>query len=524
LIREIIILLILIILVNFPSCNNTSSDIFQEFYLLNSDSISVSDVKNQREWKQLKSLRFIPLRSHKNKMNEAYGWLKIPFTINNAEKFTALFLKGKLLSDTVYINGKPVGSKKKKNFSPLEYLKPSLYQLPPDIIKTGYNEMLIRITTPDFVKGSIQSIELLRKKQYESKLFWNNFFNEQLFFIIIVMCFSLIILQGTMYIVDRKIKIRLINALFILYNMSIFLLFLTTDNLFSGNNQLWLNFIFTYIFLSAPLLIIFIIILLQSLYKIYLSQLNRIFIPLSICAALAIIFSNGNIMMQIILNAFILLFGFLGLAYMVYLLNRIKPNPFLLRIIIIELTIIVFSGLWSTLSVPLELPVQCPDNLTWNLSLFYIFIAILYEAVLAKRQRKKINRLYEELKNGNKEKPQKSIPLLSQSSEAKLETVIEFIKKNYTSDLSREGLAAAANMNVNYFSTLFNSYTGKKINEYINSLRIKDAVEYLENTDDKIIEIAFNVGFDSLTTFNRAFKNETGSIPSKFRKDIKENR
>jgi AraC-like DNA-binding protein len=507
------------ILISFSSCRKQfDSDIFHDFYLLNSDTTSIPEIKKQKNWETLKSLHLIPLKSQKNK-EMVHGWIKIPFTIDNAENYKAVFLDTRVLIDTLYINGTLIGSKNIQNFSVVEYLKPSLYQLPPAIIKSGLNEMLIYISSSDIAKGSIRSIELLTEKQYEKKLFWNNFFYEQLGLIILIIYFFLFIVQVVMYLVDRKIKTRLIYALFLLYNISIFISFLAKDNLFSGNTQLWTYFIFTYVYLGIPVLIIFLTILLQSLYRIYLSHLNRIFIPIVICTACVMILFTGQIMIQIILQAVILFLGFIVLGYMVYILNRIKPNPFLVRILIIEFFLFVFCTLWGTLSVPLELPIQPPDSIMLFFYLIYIFLAILYEAVLSKRQRKKIDRLYKKLKNVDEKKSQKSIPLITQTSEEKLESIIEFIKQNYTSDISREGLAAAVDMNTSYFSTLFNTYTGKKINEYIHSLRIKDAAELLEKTDDKIIEIAYKVGFDSLATFNRAFKNETGSTPTEIRKN-----
>ncbi len=510
------------ILISFSSCkNHNSPDVFNDFHIMYPESTSISEVINQKEWKPIKSLNFIPLRPYKNKKNEAHGWLKIPFIIDDAAKFKAVLLDTRVLMDTVYINGTLIGSKNIQNFSAAEYLKPSLYQLPPAIVKTGLNEMLIHISSPGFIKGSIRSIELLTESHYEKKLFWINFFYKQLGFIVLIILFSLLIVQVIMYIVDRKIKTRLLYAFFLLYLISIFTAFFTTDNLFSGNTQLWTNVTFTYVYLGVPVLIIFLTILLQSLYRIYLSQFNRIFIPVVICAACVIILTTGQILIQIILQAITLFFGFIVLGYMVFILNRIKPNPFLIRVIIIEFFLFVFSTLWGTLSVPMELSIQPPDSLTLFLFLIYIFLAVLYEAVLAKRQRKKIDSLYKELKKADEKKFQKSVPLITQTSEEKLETIIEFIKQNYTSDISREGLAAAADMNTSYFSTLFNTYTGKKINEYIHSLRIKDAADLLEKTDDKIIEIAYNVGFDSLATFNRAFKNETGLTPTEIRKKMK---
>jgi transcriptional regulator GlxA family with amidase domain len=99
----------------------------------------------------------------------------------------------------------------------------------------------------------------------------------------------------------------------------------------------------------------------------------------------------------------------------------------------------------------------------------------------------------------------------------KLKKVIEFVDENFTSDISREGLAAAVDLSPNYMSRLFISYKGKTINEYINELRIKFALERLENSDQKVLDIALEAGYENLTTFNRAFKKIAGRTPSEYR-------
>ncbi len=102
----------------------------------------------------------------------------------------------------------------------------------------------------------------------------------------------------------------------------------------------------------------------------------------------------------------------------------------------------------------------------------------------------------------------------------KLERALAFIRENYQSDISREGLAAQADLSPNYFSALFAEYTGKKLNDFIIDLRIEKAAELLLSTDEKIIDIAYTSGFENLRTFNRAFKKKIGVTPKEYRKKI----
>ncbi len=65
--------------------------------------------------------------------------------------------------------------------------------------------------------------------------------------------------------------------------------------------------------------------------------------------------------------------------------------------------------------------------------------------------------------------------------------------------------------------SLFKSYTGKTINEYMNQLRIEEAIKQLKNKNIKVTDIAFSIGFESLVTFNRIFKKTMGTTPTEYR-------
>lgn len=115
---------------------------------------------------------------------------------------------------------------------------------------------------------------------------------------------------------------------------------------------------------------------------------------------------------------------------------------------------------------------------------------------------------------------QKKTPPLSITSrtEEKIKKVKEYIQENYTSDLSREGLAASVEVHPDNLGKLFKTYTSQKLGDYIYELRIRDAAKKLVETDDTIINIAFSVGFESLRTFNRIFPKFMGTTPEKYRK------
>ncbi len=103
-------------------------------------------------------------------------------------------------------------------------------------------------------------------------------------------------------------------------------------------------------------------------------------------------------------------------------------------------------------------------------------------------------------------------------TEEKINRAVSYIRENYTCDISREGLAASLDISPNHLGKFFKIHTGKKINEYINELRIHDAAMRLREQDQEtIINIAFSVGFESLSTFNRTFLKIMGITPSEYK-------
>ncbi len=107
---------------------------------------------------------------------------------------------------------------------------------------------------------------------------------------------------------------------------------------------------------------------------------------------------------------------------------------------------------------------------------------------------------------------------IAPATEEKIRNAIVYIHENYMFDISREGLASLAELNHDHFGKAFRIYTGKKFQDYINDLRIKSAAVMLRETDKKIIDIAFDSGFESLRTFNRAFILHKGVSPTEYRK------
>lgn len=92
-----------------------------------------------------------------------------------------------------------------------------------------------------------------------------------------------------------------------------------------------------------------------------------------------------------------------------------------------------------------------------------------------------------------------------------------FIEENYDRPISLEEAAGVVNTSVRYFCKVFKNYTGITFVDYLTRLRIEKSKNLLVNPNRRISEVAYEVGFESLTQFNRSFKKHAGMTPTKYR-------
>ncbi len=96
----------------------------------------------------------------------------------------------------------------------------------------------------------------------------------------------------------------------------------------------------------------------------------------------------------------------------------------------------------------------------------------------------------------------------------------DFIKEHQAEDLSLGQVAKAVNTSTFYFCKLFKRVTGLNFTDYLARVRIEKAKNLLLNPNLRISEIAFEVGFQSLTHFNRVFKRILGQSPTEYRSQL----
>lgn len=85
-------------------------------------------------------------------------------------------------------------------------------------------------------------------------------------------------------------------------------------------------------------------------------------------------------------------------------------------------------------------------------------------------------------------------------------------------NLSLWDLAKHISVSSHYVSQTLNTHLNKSFFDLVNGWRIKEAITQLTTTDETILVIAYDVGFNSRSAFYKAFKRETGKTPSDLRK------
>ena len=94
---------------------------------------------------------------------------------------------------------------------------------------------------------------------------------------------------------------------------------------------------------------------------------------------------------------------------------------------------------------------------------------------------------------------------------------VKDLERNFCDYEKIDNVAERLGMSRRYFTRLFRKTTGTSWLNYIRNLRLKHAQQLLRATDRSIATIAFECGFEDLSSFYRAFKSATGTSPQRWR-------
>lgn len=103
----------------------------------------------------------------------------------------------------------------------------------------------------------------------------------------------------------------------------------------------------------------------------------------------------------------------------------------------------------------------------------------------------------------------------------RLRPVIEYISEHYCEKIYIEKLSDMISVSPDYFTKMFKDSIGKTPIEYINGLRVNEAMRQLAETEKTMAEIADGIGFCNPNYFHKIFKQYMGTSPLNYRKSTK---
>ena len=106
----------------------------------------------------------------------------------------------------------------------------------------------------------------------------------------------------------------------------------------------------------------------------------------------------------------------------------------------------------------------------------------------------------------------------SEQNHLLVESVVEYVGKNFAENISMEKIADCFNVSLYYLCHLFKNYTNTSLMQFINSRRILYAKKLLRETDLTITEICYAAGFCDASYFTKQFKKSEGISPGRYKK------
>lgn len=111
---------------------------------------------------------------------------------------------------------------------------------------------------------------------------------------------------------------------------------------------------------------------------------------------------------------------------------------------------------------------------------------------------------------------EKNVPPLQTEHSEKLKTVLEYIGRHYSEDLSIGDLASLCYFSEYHFMRFFKKHVGMTCLNYIKNLRLEKAAALLLAGEGSPLEVSLAAGFNNLSYFHREFKKKYGMTPREF--------
>ncbi|MBH0172406.1 AraC family transcriptional regulator [Fictibacillus sp. 23RED33] len=98
-----------------------------------------------------------------------------------------------------------------------------------------------------------------------------------------------------------------------------------------------------------------------------------------------------------------------------------------------------------------------------------------------------------------------------------IQRTLDYIEENLQNRITLEELAELACFSPFHYHRVFQFLVGESVMDYVRKRRLSHAAKRLLQSDDKVIDIAFDLGFHYHESFNRAFKKQYGRSPREYR-------
>jgi transcriptional regulator GlxA family with amidase domain len=108
----------------------------------------------------------------------------------------------------------------------------------------------------------------------------------------------------------------------------------------------------------------------------------------------------------------------------------------------------------------------------------------------------------------------------NQNETDRLNTVYEYAFKNFRKKILLEEIAELLHMTPTSFSRYFTMKNNKSFSRFIAEIRIKHACEMLTETDESVAQVCYDCGYNTLSNFNKQFKEIMSKKPSEYKKEF----
>ncbi len=108
----------------------------------------------------------------------------------------------------------------------------------------------------------------------------------------------------------------------------------------------------------------------------------------------------------------------------------------------------------------------------------------------------------------------------NQNETDRLNKVYEYAFKNFRKKVLLEEIAELLHMTPTSFSRYFTMKNNKPFSRFIAEIRIKHACEMLTETDESVAQVCYDCGFNTLSNFNKQFKEIMFKKPSEYKKEF----